>query len=76
MWARRPELAEQINSEHENVDYLPGIALPTALRATHDPAAALDGADVVAFAIPSQTLRENLAALGAAAARRTRPWSA
>jgi glycerol-3-phosphate dehydrogenase (NAD(P)+) len=30
------------------------------LRATSDAAAALEGADLVAFAIPSQTLRENL----------------
>ena len=28
LWARRPELAEHIDREHENTDYLPGIALP------------------------------------------------
>jgi glycerol-3-phosphate dehydrogenase (NAD(P)+) len=60
MWARRPELAEKINSQHENPDYLPGLILPPSLRATHDPRAALDGADIVAIAIPSQTLRQNL----------------
>jgi glycerol-3-phosphate dehydrogenase (NAD(P)+) len=60
LWARRPELAETINREHENPDYLPGIALPESLCATHDAAAALGGADLVAFAIPSQTLRTNL----------------
>jgi glycerol-3-phosphate dehydrogenase (NAD(P)+) len=60
MWARRAELAEAINSAHENPDYLPGIQLPTALRATSDAAAAVDGADLVVFAIPSQSLRENL----------------
>ena len=62
LWARRPALADKINSEHENVDYLPGLSLPTALRATHDHEAALDGAAIVAIAIPSQTLRDNLAA--------------
>ena len=31
LWARRPALADKINSEHENVDYLPGLSLPTAL---------------------------------------------
>jgi glycerol-3-phosphate dehydrogenase (NAD(P)+) len=61
LWARRPELADQINGGHENPDYLPGITLPESLCATHDAAAALDGADLVAFAIPSQTLRANLA---------------
>ncbi len=61
LWARRAGLAEQIEQEHRNSDYLPGIALPDKLRATHDAAAALDGCELVAFAIPSQSLRENLA---------------
>jgi glycerol-3-phosphate dehydrogenase (NAD(P)+) len=60
LWARRPELAAQINEEHRNADYLPGIELPAALTATHDAAEATAGADLVAFAIPSQSLRENL----------------
>ena len=61
LWARRPELAQQINLGHQNGDYLPGIALPQSLYATHDAAAALADAELVAFAIPSQTLRVNLA---------------
>jgi glycerol-3-phosphate dehydrogenase (NAD(P)+) len=61
LWARRPELAEAINARHENPDYLAGLALPTGLVATADPAEALAGADLVAIAIPSQTLRQNLA---------------
>jgi len=60
IWARRPELAEAINAKHQNPDYLDGIALPPGLVATHDPAEALAGATLVAIAIPSQTLRENL----------------
>jgi glycerol-3-phosphate dehydrogenase (NAD(P)+) len=60
LWARRPELAERIAKEHANPDYLPDIALPQQLQATHDAELALAGADLVAFAIPSQTLRENL----------------
>ena len=62
LWARRAELAEAIRTKHENTDYLPGIALPESLDATDDPAEALDGADFVILAIPSQTLRDNLAA--------------
>ena len=61
LWTRRAEVADRINAVHENADYLPGVALPPGLRATHDHRAALDGADVVAIAIPSQTLRTNLA---------------
>ncbi|MEO7058647.1 MAG: NAD(P)H-dependent glycerol-3-phosphate dehydrogenase [Lapillicoccus sp.] len=59
MWARRPDLVQQINAG-SNADYLPGIALPSRLRATTDVAKALDGADIVVLAVPSQTLRDNL----------------
>ena len=61
VWARRQEVAEAITERHENPEYLPGTRLPDRLTATTDPAAALDGADLVALAVPSQTLRENLA---------------
>jgi glycerol-3-phosphate dehydrogenase (NAD(P)+) len=60
LWARRQELAEQIAKEHANPVYLPDIVLPEQLQATHDAELALYGADMVAFAIPSQTLRDNL----------------
>jgi glycerol-3-phosphate dehydrogenase (NAD(P)+) len=62
LWARRPELAEAVRTTHENPDYLAGIALPESLTATHDPEEALRGSDFVVLAIPSQTLRDNLAA--------------
>ena len=58
--ARHAELAQQINDRHENLDYLPGVVLSPELRATADPAQALDGADLVVLAVPAQTLRENL----------------
>ena len=61
LWARRQELADTINSSHTNPDYLPGVQLPDSLDATHDPAEAMDGADLVVLAIPSQSLRGNLA---------------
>lgn len=60
MWARRPELAEQINTLHENQDYLPGITLPSGLTAVSSVAEALDGKELVVCAVPSQSLRENL----------------
>jgi glycerol-3-phosphate dehydrogenase (NAD(P)+) len=61
LWARRPEVAAAVNERHSNPDYLPGIALPALLTATSDPAEALEGADAVVLAVPSQTLRANLA---------------
>lgn len=60
LWGRRPEVVEGINERHENNDYLPGVPLPEAVRATLDPAEALRGADFVALAVPAQTLRHNL----------------
>ncbi|OUC92044.1 NAD(P)H-dependent glycerol-3-phosphate dehydrogenase [Streptosporangium minutum] len=60
LWGRRPEIVEAIDRRHENPDYLPGATLPETLRATTDPAEALDGADFVVLAVPSQTLRSNL----------------
>jgi len=60
LYARKPQLAKAIAAQHENQDYLPGIALNPALDATSDPAEALAGADLVAFAVPAQSLRANL----------------
>jgi len=62
LWARREEVAARLNASRENAEYLPGILLPPSLRATHDPAEALAGADFVVLAVPSQTLRVNLLA--------------
>lgn len=61
LWCRRPELAQSILASHENHDRLRGIALPPALQATADPELALNGAELVALAVPAQTLRANLA---------------
>lgn len=62
LWARRHELAEAISTTRENPDYLPGIELPAGISATTDPAEALSGADIAVFAVPSQTMRDNLTA--------------
>ena len=61
LWARRPEVAAGINDSHSNPDYLPGVELPALLTASTDATAALDGVDAVVLAVPSQTLRTNLA---------------
>src|SRR2546423_8243774 len=60
MWARRHDIAASIDERHVNDGYLPGVTLPSSLHATADPAAALDGAELVVLAVPSQTLRSNL----------------
>jgi glycerol-3-phosphate dehydrogenase (NAD(P)+) len=60
LWARREEVCETINRRRENTDYLPGVELPDSVTATHDTERALHGAEVVVFAVPSQTFRTNL----------------
>lgn len=60
IWGRRAELCQAINDKHQNVEYLPGIELPSSVSASADHAEVLAGAEVVVLAVPSQTLRENL----------------
>jgi glycerol-3-phosphate dehydrogenase (NAD(P)+) len=60
LWARRDDVCANINDKHENPDYFPGIELPEGVRATTDPAEAVDGAEFVVLSVPSQTLRQNL----------------
>jgi glycerol-3-phosphate dehydrogenase (NAD(P)+) len=60
LWARRPELADKINTAHYNPDYLPDLSLPASLKAVSDPQEAMIGADFVVLAVPSQALRSNL----------------
>ncbi|MFC5790454.1 NAD(P)-dependent glycerol-3-phosphate dehydrogenase [Agromyces tardus] len=62
IWARRPELAREIQEAKRNSDYLPGVNLPINLRATARLDLALAGAEQVYVSVPSQSLRENLIA--------------
>jgi glycerol-3-phosphate dehydrogenase (NAD(P)+) len=63
LWGRDAAIVEAIDARHENPRYLPAIALPDALRATTDPAAALRGADLVLVVVPSHAFTETLHAL-------------
>lgn len=61
IWARRPEVARAITNTHTNPDYLGDTALPDAISASAEPAEVLARATDVVLAVPSQTLRRNLA---------------
>lgn len=61
MWARREKVAAEIREQHGNEGSLPGIRLSERVTATTDLAEAVDGAELIAIAVPSQTLRGNLA---------------
>lgn len=70
LWARRPELAEEIDTEHRNGTYLADFELPRTLRATSDLEEAVARADVVVMGVPSQGFRTILHTL----APYVRPW--
>jgi glycerol-3-phosphate dehydrogenase (NAD(P)+) len=59
--ARRERVAAAIRETRLNDDYLPGVRLPERVGATAEPGEALKDADLVILAVPSQTLRANLA---------------
>jgi glycerol-3-phosphate dehydrogenase (NAD(P)+) len=60
IWGRNSDVVNEINSNKTNGKYLPGITLPTQLRATVDIQEAFDFGDSQVLAIPAQSLRENL----------------
>src|ERR1700753_1431633 len=60
LWARRSDVAEQINTTRYNPAYLPGTPLPPGIHATADAGEALAGATSVLLAVPAQTMRANL----------------
>ncbi|MCE7883401.1 MAG: NAD(P)H-dependent glycerol-3-phosphate dehydrogenase [Actinobacteria bacterium ATB1] len=70
LWARRPELAEEIRTEGTNGRYLPGFRLSSKLEATVDIGEACSDADVVVMGVPSHGFREVLED----AAEHIRPW--
>ena len=66
VWGRDAAAVSAINTRHENPGYLPGIPLSERVRATGELSEALDGAELVVLAIPSQATREVM--------KRTLPW--
>ncbi len=58
LWAREPEIVENIRKYSKNGVYLPDIVLPKSITASSDLEDILPGADVVVFATPSHTIRK------------------
>lgn len=61
IWARRAEVADAIREYGTNPEYHSSVRLPERVGATADPEYAIRGAALVVLAVPSQTLRGNLA---------------
>lgn len=57
-WVRDDASAAQINEQHENTKYLPGVPLNTAILATTDLEHAVTQADLIFVAIPSRAFAD------------------
>ena len=60
LWARREELANDIESKKENAQYLPGIKIPGNVIAEHSLKNVMADSDMVITAVPSEFLRNAL----------------
>jgi glycerol-3-phosphate dehydrogenase (NAD(P)+) len=65
LWARDPATAATVAADRVNRRYLDGFTLHPALEATADVSAAVAGADVVVFAVPSGAMRVTAASVAA-----------
>lgn len=70
LWARRAELAESIEREHRNGQYLAGYELHPDLRSTSDMEEAASTADVIVMGVPTHGFRDTLREV----AKHIRPW--
>jgi glycerol-3-phosphate dehydrogenase (NAD(P)+) len=70
LWARNPDVAKAINTEHANSDYLPGFGLPPELSASADLDQAVCDADLLVVGVPTSGFRAVLEE----AAPCMRPW--
>jgi glycerol-3-phosphate dehydrogenase (NAD(P)+) len=57
LWAHEPEVRAAIEHQHINDQFLPGCVIPGTVTATNDLASALEGAQIVVSAMPSQHCR-------------------
>jgi glycerol-3-phosphate dehydrogenase (NAD(P)+) len=72
VWTIEDDVEKEIRERKINTRYLPGVALPRALRVTRVMNEALDGATIVLVTVPSAVVRE-VARLIAAALRAAPP---
>ena len=60
LWGAFPDYLEQVKKRRENFKFLPQVTLPEELILQPDLAAAVDGADILLLATPTQFLRNVL----------------
>jgi len=54
IWAREPEVVEEILAHRENRTFLPGVALPDSLEASSNLVEVVAGRDILVSVVPSQ----------------------
>ena len=57
--ARDDAEARSLQTARENSRFVPGVQFPDSMSVTADAQSAFDGADLVAFVVPSRSLRDN-----------------
>lgn len=70
LWARNPEVADEVNTTHTNHRYLPDFTLTPSLTATSELAEAVRRADLVVVAVPTSGFRKTVEEV----AEHIRPW--
>lgn len=65
LWMRNAGRVDEVNRQHSNGDYLPGVSLCEGLRATTDLAEAVADSTVLFVAVPSSSCREVAAQMAA-----------
>ncbi len=63
LWAREPEIADGVNTEHRNPLYLRDVALHDSVRASADIEQAVRGAEACVMVTPSVGVRETALAM-------------
>ena len=58
LWARRSAQSDEMNDEHTNQAYLPGVSLPANLKATSDLKEAAMHGDIIIIAVPTKGIRQ------------------
>src|SRR5215204_5968168 len=62
IWARSPEVAEEIDGRHTNEAYLPGFTLPEQLIASDDLEKATRHAELLILGVPTTAMRSTIRA--------------
>lgn len=58
IWGNVQSVVDEINEKHTNSYYFENLKIPETIKATTNLEEAIDGSDIIVFAVPSQATRE------------------